>query len=174
MHDLWVFGYGSLMWRPGFDHIEAVPARLNGLHRSMCVYSHVHRGTPDRPGLVLGLDRGGSCRGLAFRVTAEGRDRTIAYLREREQVTMVYAECWRRVHLQDGSGRSVTALTFVVDRRHQQYAGVLPRDDVLRLIRQGHGQSGPNPEYVLNTHAHLEELDIHDGTLVWLAGHLRD
>lgn len=173
MDDLWVFGYGSLMWRPGFDHVEAAPARLNGLHRSMCVYSFVHRGTPERPGLVLGLDRGGSCRGLAFRVTPEKRQETIAYLREREQVTMVYLETERRIHLEDGSDRSVTALTFVVDRAHQQYAGVLPPDDVLRLIRQGEGKSGKNPEYVLNTTDHLEELGIHDGTMRWLAKRLR-
>ena len=83
--DLWVFGYGSLIWRPGFPHVERVPARLTGAHRGLCVFSHVQRGTPERPGLVLGLDLGGACRGIAYRVTAARRGKTIAYLRAREQ-----------------------------------------------------------------------------------------
>src|SRR5579885_3263075 len=97
--DLWVFGYGSLMWQPGFPHLERVPARLIGLHRALCVYSFVHRGTPEKPGLVLGLDRGGACRGIAYRVAAPERDATLSYLREREQVTSVYVETFRRITL---------------------------------------------------------------------------
>ena len=88
--DLWVFGYGSLMWRPGFPYLDRRTAHLHGYHRSLCVYSHVHRGTPEKPGLVLGLDRGGRCQGVAFRVAAEEAEATLHYLREREQVTGVY------------------------------------------------------------------------------------
>lgn len=171
MGDLWVFGYGSLMWRPGFAFEEAVPARLTGAHRSLCVYSHVHRGTPERPGLVLGLDHGGSCRGVAFRVADPRRAETIGYLRAREQITMVYLEAERAVRLED-SGRRVVAVSYLVDRSHRQYAGVLDLEAQLAYVRQGHGQSGPNRDYVLNTVAHLRDLGIVDRTLFRLAERL--
>ncbi len=167
MDDLWVFGYGSLMWRPGFAFLESELARVRGYHRALCVYSHVHRGTPERPGLVLGLDRGGSCRGIAFRVAARHRQETIAYLRAREQVTSVYRELYLDARL--GNGRSVTALSYAVDRSHIQYAGRLARAEVARLVAQGQGISGANPDYVRATQAHLAELGITDATLDWLA-----
>ena len=167
MDDLWVFGYGSLMWRPGFPYLARKMARVRGYHRTLCVYSHVHRGTPERPGLVLGLDRGGSCRGIAFRVAADHRDETIAYLRAREQVTSVYREVNLDAELDDGG--SVTVLTYAVDRNHLQYAGRLERDVIIRLVAQGQGVSGANPDYIRATQAHLAELGIADAVLDWLA-----
>lgn len=168
--DLWIFGYGSLMWRPGFSFLERRLATVRGYHRALCVYSHVHRGTPQRPGLVLGLDRGGSCKGIAFRVAAAEAAETIAYLRVREQATLVYRELHLRARLEDS--RSVTALSYAADRSHGQYAGRLDREELARLVLQGEGVSGANPEYVRNTHAHLAELGIHDATLAWLAERL--
>ncbi|MEO1199502.1 MAG: gamma-glutamylcyclotransferase, partial [Pseudomonadota bacterium] len=163
------------MWRPGFPHEDAVPARLTGAHRALCVYSHVHRGTPSRPGLVLGLDRGGACRGVAFRVASTDWEETVAYLRAREQATAVYLERLRPVTLimsDNGSGPSVSALTYLVDRDHIQYAGRLSEDRQHSLVLDGHGQAGPNIDYIVNTVAHLRELGIHDVQLMRLAERL--
>jgi cation transport protein ChaC len=171
--DLWVFGYGSLMWRPGFAFVEKVPARVTGLHRSLCVYSFVHRGTPEHPGLVLGLDRGGACRGLAFRIAPADRADVVRYLRAREQVTSVYVEILRGVWLLGQPERRVQALTYVVDRGHPQYAGRLTLDQRLHYIRQGHGQSGANRDYVLSTVAALEDMGCRDAELHALAERLK-
>jgi len=165
--DLWIFGYGSLMWRPGFRYVERHRAQLHGYHRSLCIFSHIHRGTPDAPGLVLGLDRGGRCRGIAFRIAPEDAEATIAYLRQREQITGVYLERHVRIHLDDGC--RVRALTFVADRRHPQYAGRLPEADVMRLVRQGVGLSGANPDYVRATHEHLMAIGVSDPILARIA-----
>jgi glutathione-specific gamma-glutamylcyclotransferase len=174
--DLWVFGYGSLMWRPDFEYLERLPARLIGLHRALCVYSVVHRGTPERPGLVLGLDRGGACRGIAYRVAAGQREATIAYLRAREQATTVYLETMRRVFLAASPpypARDVSALVFVVDRSHSQYAGRLDIERALHLVRQGHGRSGANRDYVLSTVAEIEAQGCHDPALHRIAQRLK-
>jgi cation transport protein ChaC len=171
--DLWVFGYGSLMWRPGFDALERVPAKLIGMHRALCVFSFVHRGTPERPGLVLGLDRGGMCRGIAFRVAAAARDETIAYLREREQVTSVYLETMRRIELDDEAQRQVRALCYTVDRGHVQYAGRLTVDESVHYVRQGHGRSGNNRDYVLETVRALEALGYRETELHLIADRLK-
>lgn len=172
--DLWVFGYGSLMWNPGFAFLERRPARLIGEHRALCVYSFVHRGTPEQPGLVLGLDRGGACRGIAFRVADAHRAQTVAYLREREQVTSVYREVKRSVWLDDDARNRISALTYVVDRGHVQYAGRLTAAEQLRHVRQGHGRSGPNRDYVLSTVHALEAQGCRDVPLHQLAEKLRD
>jgi cation transport protein ChaC len=171
--DLWVFGYGSLIWRPGFDYLERQPARLIGAHRALCVLSHVHRGTPERPGLVLGLDFGGACRGVAYRVGANKRAEVIAYLRGREQVTSVYRETLRGVTLLTEPERRVTALVYMIDRGHIQYAGRLGLPEQLHLVRQGHGQSGQNKDYVLSTVQALESLGLYDRDLHLLAEKLR-
>lgn len=168
--DLWVFGYGSLMWRPGFAYDERHRAHLHGYHRSLCIFSHVHRGTPETPGLVLGLDRGGRCRGIAFRVPGAARDSTLAYLREREQATAVYLE--RRVGVRLDDGRTVQAVTYVADRAHPQYAGRLPIERLLDLVRQGTGISGANPDYIRATHSQLIELGVSDPVLAGIAARL--
>jgi cation transport protein ChaC len=173
MTDLWVFGYGSLMWRPGFPFEERVPARVFGAHRSLCVLSHTHRGTKSRPGLVLGLDHGGSCRGVGFRVAAENGESVIAYLRRRELDSTVYLEVSRPMRLDRTRSRDVRALCYVVDRRDPQYAGNLDRGTALEIVRGAHGHSGPNRDYVVNTANHLKALGIDDPALEWIAARLR-
>jgi cation transport protein ChaC len=163
MGDFWVFGYGSLMWRPGFAHVETMRARLHGYRRSLCVYSYVHRGTEQRPGLVLGLDRGGSCVGMAFRVPGSLREEVLAYLRERELVTNVYLEKALQVRLENGAG--ATAICYVVDRGHRQYAGNLSAEEAARVVAGSVGRSGRNEEYVRNTVEHLRALGIRDAWL---------
>ncbi|MGN6765058.1 MAG: gamma-glutamylcyclotransferase [Rhizobiaceae bacterium] len=170
MGDFWVFGYGSLIWRPGFAHVEARRAHLHGFRRSLCIYSWVHRGTEERPGLVLGLDRGGSCVGLAFRVPGALRDEVTAYLRERELVTNVYLERLLKVRLEGGG--TVEALSFIVDRTHRQYAGSLDIDRAVSVVSGAAGQSGRNEDYVFNTVHHLEALGIHDHWLESVAARL--
>ena len=172
--DLWVFGYGSLIWRPGFEYLEKVPARLIGEHRALCVYSFVHRGTPEKPGLVLGLDRGGACRGVAFRIAEKNRAETVTNLRAREQVTSVYREVMRSVWLEDDARQRVSALTYVVDRGHVQYAGRLSMAEQLRHVLQGHGQSGVNRDYVLATVKAIEAEGFRDTQLHQLALMLHD
>jgi cation transport protein ChaC len=171
--DLWVFGYGSLIWKPGFEHVERMPARMIGLHRSLCVYSFVHRGTPEKPGLVLGLDRGGACRGIAYCVTANKRAATLAYLRAREQATSVYLERVRTAWLSGNPEKPVNAVCYVVDRSHQQYAGRLSIADQAHIVRQGRGGSGNNREYVLETVNALEALGMRDKELHLLAERLK-
>jgi len=171
--DLWVFGYGSLMWRPGFAYLERVPARLVGLRRALCVFSFVHRGTPERPGLVLGLDRGGMCRGIAYRIAAAARAATIDYLRSREQVTSVYVEIMRQIELEEPARRRVRSLCYTVDRSHVQYAGRLTLAESVHHVRQGHGSSGANRDYVLETVRALETLGYRETDLHRIAANLK-
>jgi cation transport protein ChaC len=165
MSDFWVFAYGSLMWRPGFEFLESATAHLAGARRSLCVWSWVHRGTREHPGLVLGLDRGGSCRGVAYRIANDRRDAVLAYLRERELVTDVYREVVRPVRLDHPDRPVVQALVYVVDSRHRQYAGRLAPEAILRHVRDSHGRSGANADYVINTVRHLHSLGFRDPVL---------
>ena len=160
MSDFWVFGYGSLMWRPGFVHRGAERALLYGYRRALCVRSFVHRGTEERPGLVLGLDRGGSCVGMAFRVDPENSDAVTQYLRERELVTHVYHERMLQIRLENGE--RVKALGYIVDQRHIQYSGPLGVEEAARQVVGAIGKSGANEDYVANTVEHLRELNIRD------------
>lgn len=166
----WVFGYGSLIWRPGFSYLSAHKATLRGAHRSLCIYSHHYRGTPEKPGLVFGLCRGGSCNGMAFEVAPDDWKEVLAYLRDRELVSGVYREAHRKVVLVDG--REVTCLAYLVDEKHTQYAGRLPLEEQVRVVSVSQGSAGPNIDYVLNTARHLTELGIKDRHLHLMAERL--
>ncbi len=163
--DLWVFAYGSLMWRPGFRYEEATHALLEGARRALCLYSVVHRGVPSAPGLVFGLDKGGRCEGMVYRVAKERALDTQLYLQRRENVTNTYHATMRPVTLLDGSARGVNALCFIVDRRNSQYAGRIPLEAQAWLVRRSAGKSGANIDYVVNTMLHLRELGVHDPDL---------
>jgi cation transport protein ChaC len=151
----WVFGYGSLMWRPGFAFAERVPATLHGRRRAFCIYSVHHRGTYERPGLVLGLAPGGSTRGMAYRVAEADWAGTYAYLVEREQPTETYVEARREVRLVDG--RRVECLVFLSDIHHPQWAGVLSLERQAELIAGASGLSGRNIDYLRDLVEHLRE-----------------
>jgi len=164
----WVFAYGSLMWNPGFATPETQGARLQGWHRAFCIYSEHYRGTPEQPGLILGLLPGGACRGLAHRLPSGAYDEVRRYLIEREiDNDGVYEEVVRPIHLDDG--RVAPALIYLADRKHRQFAGKLPLAKAVALVRRGNGATGSNLDYVLNTVAHLEELGLRDRALEKLA-----
>jgi len=160
--DLWIFAYGSLMWDPGFPYCEAVPALLRGHHRSFCVYSHGHRGTPERPGLVLGLDRGGTCKGIAYCVPAIDVPAALGYLWDREMQSRVYRLQELELELPPGGAKG---LAFVVDRGHRNYAGGLSVAETARLIHQGVGRRGTARQYLESTMRELARLGVVDRSL---------
>ena len=168
---MWVFGYGSLLWNPGFEPAEAVTATLSGYHRSFCMLSIHHRGTVDEPGLVLALDASDStCTGVAFRVAKTDEVRVLAELRERELISSAYVEAHVPLALEDGS--AVTALAYVINRDHEQYCN-FDLETQAQMIARSVGGRGPNPEYLFNTAAHLEQMGIHDPDLAWLVARVR-
>ena len=169
----WVFGYGSLIWDPGFVPAETARAWVTGYARSFCLRSVQHRGTHVRPGLVLGLDEqpGGECSGLALRIADHDHDEVLAYLRARELVTDAYQETILPLRLEDG--RRVEALAYVMRRDHVQYAGGLALEEQARIIAGAQGGRGPNAEYLFNTAAHLTRIGLGDATLDHLSDRVR-
>ncbi|MEL6889163.1 MAG: gamma-glutamylcyclotransferase [Pseudomonadota bacterium] len=166
--EMWVFGYGSLLWNPGFDVAETVRATLGGYHRSFCMRSIHHRGSEAEPGLVLALDAaaGAACAGVALRAAPGTEDATLAYLRERELISSAYLERRLDVTLEDG--RIAVALAYVIDPDHVQYCGNLPLEEQAQIIAHATGGRGPNHEYLDNTAQHLAELGIPDPDMDWL------
>lgn len=158
--DLWIFGYGSLMWSPGFRCSEKSAGRVHGYHRALCVYSHRYRGTPAQPGLVMGLCRGGSCWGMAFKVTRAQAPRVLENLWHREMGNRVYHARFVRVRIR--GGRHVRALAFVADPGHRQFAGDLSIARTAELVAQGCGERGRNVDYLSYTLAHMHELGVSD------------
>jgi cation transport protein ChaC len=171
---MWVFGYGSLLWNPGFEVADRQVATLPGYARSFCMRSIHHRGSEAEPGLVLALDAvpGACCEGLALAVAAGREAATLAYLRERELISSAYLERVLPVAL--ASGQHVDAVTFVIDPDHGQYCGGLPLEEQARIIARAVGGRGPNTEYLFNTADHLAEIGLHDAELAWLTGRVRD
>lgn len=179
LHDgaLWVFGYGSLIWRPGFAHEGSHPALLSGFHRRFCLWSHRYRGTPEAPGLVLGLDRGGACRGVLFRVPGAAAAEVLRYLDDRELpdgAEVVYHRRVLRVRRLDaprhGPGAEpVPAVTYVANRACRLYVRSLDSAAAAAAIGRGVGQMGANRDYLLNTIQHLAEMGVHDAGLARIA-----
>lgn len=158
--ELWVFGYASLMWSPGFAYRERRRGIVHGYHRALCIYSHRHRGTRERPGLVMGLCRGGSCWGMAYRLAGRRQRDILAALWRREMRNYVYLP--RLVAVRIAGERRVRALTFVADQDHRQFAGDLDLAQTARLVAQGRGGRGDNVDYLERTLAHMRELGVRD------------
>ncbi|UWQ78184.1 gamma-glutamylcyclotransferase [Leisingera sp. S132] len=171
---MWVFGYGSLLWNPGFPVARREVAVLHGYARSFCMSSIHHRGSEEKPGLVLALDAvaDAHCKGIALAVEAGHEEQTLAELRERELISSAYLERDLAVELADGS--LVTAVTYVIDPHHVQYCGGLSLEEQAQIIAHAVGGRGPNTEYLYNTAEHLAEIGLHDSDLDWLAGRVRE
>lgn len=173
MKPLWVFGYGSLVWNPGFVFSRRALAQLDGFRRSFCMWSIHHRGTEQDPGLVLALDagEGAQCTGVAFEVPAECAYETLEYLRARELISAAYLETVQPITLDDGT--QVDAVTYVIDRSHVQYCGGLTLEKQAQVIAQAVGGRGPNSDYLHQTAEHLAQLGLRDDELDWLSSRVK-
>ncbi len=160
--DVWVFGYGSLMWNPAFHHVEIRPARAGGWHRSFCLRNTFGRGSPENPGLTLALERGGSCAGLALRIAAEQVESELGILWNREMITGAYTPRWLRLRTDAGE---IEAVTFTANRASRRYAGRLPLDETARLMARAHGPLGSCRDYLERTVAELDRLGVRDGSM---------
>ena len=167
--DVWIFGYGSLMWRPEFPYVERAQATVLGYHRAFCVASTHHRGTEARPGLVLGLDRGRTCVGVAYRVAGPDAATTLTYLRARELIYGVYRETHVAARLDTDPHRDVSAIAYIVERAHPSWMGQLAPMRQIDFIRGARGISGTNLDYLINTVRHLRDLGIAEPALDRLA-----
>ncbi len=168
--DFWVFAYGSLIWNPGFPYKSREPAKLIGYHRNYCIRSQIYRGTPEVPGLVLGLEAGGQCEGVGYRVAAELHTETMQYLRERELITSVYHETLLTVETREGG--SYQAYAYVANPAHEGYVA-MDFDAAIETIACACGSAGPNYEYALNTWVNLAALGIRDLLVERVADALR-
>ena len=166
-----IFAYGSLMWRPDFEFVKSSLGQVRGYHRRLSVYSHHYRGTPEKLGLVLGLDRGGSCLGLVYDVAPECWAEVLEYVRKRELITHVYREVVENILLADQQ-ETVAAVTYVVDPAHPQFAPPMPNEEIAAKVMQAHGLAGSCLDYVWNTIMHLRKLGIHDEGLEALTQYL--
>lgn len=160
--DVWLFGYGSLIWNPTIHYVEKRPVTVYGYHRKFCLKAHLGRGTPDAPGLVLGLDRGGCCRGLAFRIRREIADEELGLVWRREMVTDSYRPTWLTGHAPEGA---IKVIGFVMDRATDRYCGDMCEDEAADIIAKAEGFLGPCSEYLFNTIDHLRTLGIPDAGL---------
>ncbi|PLC48497.1 gamma-glutamylcyclotransferase [Pollutimonas subterranea] len=167
--DVWIYGYGSLIWRPEFQFIEQRAALLHGYHRALCLWSRVNRGTPDKPGLVFGLDVGGSCRGMAYRIPAGDVPSTMEALWRREMPSGAYIPRWLRCRTDHGI---VSALTFTMNRYTDAYVRDLPAERLIDIVQSAHGSYGPCIEYVLETARALKQSNIQDKRLQLLVREL--
>jgi len=164
--DVWLFGYGSLIWNPAIEFAEKRCATVRGLHRKFCLRTHLGRGTPEQPGLVLGLDQGGCCRGVVFRIPKDIAETELDIVWRREMVTLAYRPRWLKAETAEGT---VEAIGFVINRSHDRYCGGLPEDEVAETIARAYGFLGPCCEYLFNTVEHLRDLDMPDAGLERLA-----
>ena len=166
--DIWVFAYGSLIWRPDFPYISSHRAKLLGYHRAFCLRSYHYRGTETCPGLVLALNKGGECDGVVLKISPGHEYETLEALWMREMISYAYKPMLHPLTL-DATDQEIQALTFVIDTEHTQYAGDLSEDEVLKSILQAEGSAGKNVDYLLQTHNCLKEMNINDDYIASLA-----